>query len=129
MKRTAVLIDNDEKTFIYVDKLNSESLIDYIRETAKRIKRFEFIKNVIKNRLNHDCYKREIIEEENIRDVNAMRFDLHDGNGRVYCKHLMRGEKILIVIACELQPSKKGEDLGNDEKTLIRKVHSYEYDI
>lgn len=129
MKRKATLIAaaDDGKTVIYMDDLNATDILAYIGAKKKHIKRWEFIQRIILGRMLNDCYKREIVDD--IRDVHAMRFDLHAGNGRIYCKQIHTSERTTVVIACELHPSKKSDALSPKEIAIIRRVHSYEYDI
>lgn len=131
MKRGVTLIAQsvDRRISIYLDNVNAKSILEYLNASKKHLKRFEFLKGVILNRLKNDGYKWEPILEEEIRDVFAMRFDLHKENGRIYCKQINKTENVKIVIASELHYSKKTEKNGPKELELIKKVHSYEFDI
>ena len=128
MKREADLVaqSDDGKVCIYIDTEKANSILDYIGSSKKNIKRFGFIKGVVLEGLRNDCFKREI-EDNNIRDIYAMRFDLHGTNGRIYCKQVAYQNKVAYVMG-ELLPSKKTEGNGPKEKSAINRVHSYDYD-
>ena len=126
MKREARLIieSQDGKKAIYFDVLNGAAITDYLESSNKHRKRFRLIKTVIFDGLSrHESYKYEGVD-----DVYAMRFDLHAGNGRIYCKQVYRNGKI-IIIAAELLPSKKSEANGPVENSIINRVSTYEYNI
>jgi hypothetical protein len=126
-KATYVAAAADGKISVYIDDLNAADLLTYIGESKKHIKRWEFILRIILGRMINDCYKWEIVDD--IRDVYAMRFDLHAGNGRIYCKQIHRSDRTTVVVACELHPSKKSDALSSKEIAIIKRVHLYEYDI
>jgi len=128
LKREADLVvqSDDGKFCIYIDSENADSILDYIESPKKNIKRFEYIKGVILDGLQNDCFKREI-EDNNIRDIYAMRFDLHGTNGRIYCKKISDQNKVAYIMG-EVLRSKKTESNGPKEKSAIKRVHTYDYD-
>ena len=50
-------------------------------------------------------------------------------NIRLYCKEQKGSLGICYIIVCELLKKKKSQKNGHTEKTLIKKVSNYDYEI
>ena len=76
MKRTAKIIryNEDKSIAICVDIESAETILEYINRNSSHRKKFNYIVEIILNRLkNRDVYEKEEIDE-NCKGVTAMKF-------------------------------------------------------
>lgn len=119
----------DNKRVICVDVENSSDIMKYINQSDKHRKKFRYISEIILNgHKNTDVYDKEDINEK-CKDVTAMKFFKNGDNDRLYCKEIVRDDKILFIIASELYEKKKTRKNDNRIKSIINKVGGYEYEI
>lgn len=131
MKRTAKILrkSNDGKIFFCVDVESFDTINEYIERNNQHIKKFNYIVNVILNRLRvTDVYDKEDFNDKS-KGVTAMKFFKGRSNDRIYCKEQTMEDKTFIVVGAELYEKKKSKKLDNKAKQIIEKVASYEYEI
>ena len=127
-KATEIFRSDDGRYQLFIDDLNSAEILTYLESSKRHSKKFRFIKEIILTGQAHDCFKKEDIDAT-CKDVYAMRLFVGQENDRIYCKKIPVFGRIIVVVACELHLGKKTRKLSNQEKALIRKVASYEYDF
>jgi len=118
---------DDSKKAIYVDAINAETILNFIKKDSRHIKKFKFIENVILENLRMTgVYDKEEINSK-CKGITAMKFFKGQENARIYCKEITTGDKVFVVIASELLERKKSQKLSKKEIQIIEKVASYEY--
>jgi len=130
-KRIAYIIlgSEERKRYICVDALENEKIMKFINDKEARKKKFRYIIDLIlQNIKNPDLYDKEDITDS-INDVYAMKLFKGGENIRIYCKQVSRSDGTFYVIASELLEKKKSEKNNAKSKSLIIKVHNYEYEI
>lgn len=131
MKRKAKIIryNTDESIAICVDIETWGIISEYIKRDIKHKKKFNYIVDIILNRLrNTDVYDKEEINKK-CKGVTAMKFFKGQSNDRIYCKEETLDDKTFIVVAAELFEKKKSQGVNQKAKNVIEKVASYEYEI
>jgi hypothetical protein len=132
VKRKALHLQTDIKKGIslYLDEINAKSILNYIEQSPKHRKKFEYIKGVILQNLRvPDVFDKEDINEK-CKDVYAMKFFKGGDNGRLYCKRTtQKGKNCLVFVMAEVHPKKKSQKNSQKEISLIEKVASYEYEF
>ncbi|MFO7891024.1 MAG: hypothetical protein R6V04_11860 [bacterium] len=131
MKRNAIKIRSscDNRIQLYVDKENAESIFNYVAQDERHRKKFKFICDIILEGLrNPNVYGKAQIDKKSA-NITAMKFFKGQENDRVYCKEIKKEENVNIIIACELLEKKKTTKFKHREKTIIKKVSGYEYEI
>ncbi len=131
MKRKALKVRSSEdgKTIFCIDQANMDTLLGYFERSDKHKKKFQYIVNIILNRLrNTDVYDKEEISAK-CKGVTAMKFFKGNSNDRVYCKEQTMGDRTFVIVAVELFEKKKSQHLSPKAKNLIEKVATYEYEI
>lgn len=131
MKRKAKIIrTNDDKSIIIcVDVENADKILKYINRNLPTIKKFNYITDLILNRLRiTDVYDKEEINEK-CKNVTAMKFFKGGSNDRIYCKEQTTLNKTFVVIAAEVLEKKKSQKITKKNRNIIEKVGSYEYEI
>lgn len=131
MKRKAKIIRyNKDKTIaICVDVETWSVISEYIKRNEKHKKKFNYIVEIILNRLrNTDLYDKEEVNKK-CKGVTAMKFFKGRSNDRIYCKEQTLEDKTFIVVTAELFEKKKTQGLKQKSRNIIKKVASYEYEI
>lgn len=112
-----------------MDVESFDTINEYIERNNQHIKKFNYIVNVILNRLRvTDVYDKEDFNDKS-KGVTAMKFFKGRSNDRIYCKEQTMEDKTFIVVGAELYEKKKSKKLDNKAKQIIEKVASYEYEI
>lgn len=132
VKRKAELIrisENGKKAF-YLDKDNSKEIIAFLQADAANLKKFNTALELI---LNHRA-PRDIYDKENFENgcdhVTAIKLFKGKKNPRIYCQQFTDGEtERFVIIGVELLEKKKSQKLTAAEKSIIRRVAKYEYDL
>ena len=131
MKRKCkkILSTKDESRAIYIDEENSEEILNYLNQDARHRKKFKFITDIILGNLkNTEVYDKEDIDK-NCKNITAMKFFKGQENDRIYCKEITSKKGTFIVIAAILQERKKTTKLTNQQKTKIKNLANYEYEV
>ena len=131
MKRKAKIIryNEDKSIAICVDTETWSIILEYIKRDKKHQKKFNYIVEIILQRLrNTDVYDKEEINKK-CKGVTAMKFFKGQSNDRIYCKEQTLEDKTFVVITAELFEKKKTQGIKQKTKNLIEKVASYEYEI
>lgn len=129
MKRKAVIIERNGSKCIAIDEENYETILQFLTQNERHLKKFQFIKeHILKNMPNPEIYDKED-NNGKAKGVTAMKFFKGQENARLYCKEIRTKDKLYVIVAAELHPRKKSQKLSHAEKSLIKKVASYEYEI
>ncbi|GAB3638638.1 hypothetical protein GCM10027422_42280 [Hymenobacter arcticus] len=134
MRRDAVIYRTsaDGRICVALDLAFAPELLDYISQDTRHQKKFDYIVELLINKLrNTDLYDKEDINER-CKDVTAMKFFKGQENDRIYCKQGSlsdeTGKPVFVVIAARLHLKKKSETNSKAEINLIETVASYQYD-
>ena len=133
MERKAILYrvsDNGKKAF-YVDEQNAASIIDFLRSESSHRKKFRYILELL---LEHNYVPRDLYDKEDFESgcekVTAIKLFKGKKNPRIYCQqYTVKDKEVFVIIAAELLEKKKSQKLSNTEKTIIRRIASYQYEL
>ena len=131
MQRKAKIIRyNEDKSIAICVDIETWSIIsEYLKRDDKHKKKFNYIVDIILNRLrNTDVYDKEEINKR-CKGVTAMKFFKGQSNDRIYCKEQTLDDKTFVVVTAELFEKKKTQGVKQKTKNIIEKVGSYEYEI
>ncbi|MFC6269802.1 hypothetical protein [Frigoriflavimonas asaccharolytica] len=131
MKRTCkkLISSKDGSRAIYIDELNKEEILNFIKQDERHSKKFKYISDLILSNLkNTELYDKEDINKQ-CKDVTAMKFFKGQENARIYCKEMKSDKGVFIVVAGILHSRKKSQKNSSKEKTLINKLGKYEYEV
>lgn len=132
VKRKAELIrisENGQKAF-YLDLDNAQDIKAFMQSDPANLKKFNTALELI---LNHHA-PRDLYDKENFEKgcehVTAIKLFKGKKNPRIYCQQFSDGEtERFVIIGVELLEKKKSQKLTAAEKSIIRRVASYEYDL
>lgn len=130
MKRSCEILAQsvDGKRAIYIDKQNKSLILAYVNQSARHLKKFRHILEIILGGYkNTDLYDKENINE-NCRLITVMKFFKGQENDRIYCKE-QRADGVYIIIAIELYAKKKSRKITKKEISILEKIAEYEYEI
>ena len=132
MKRKAELIEisADGKKAFYVDAVNSQEIMAFLESDPANLKKFKTALQLILNhRAPRDLYDKENFEK-GCEHVTAIKLFKGKKNPRIYCQQFTDGEtERFVIIGVELLEKKKSQKLTAAEKSIIRRVAQYEYDL
>ncbi|WP_157466122.1 hypothetical protein [Belliella baltica] len=132
MKRKAELIEisADGKKAFYVDAANSQKIMAFLQSDPANLKKFKTALQLILNhRAPRDLYDKENFEK-GCEHVTAIKLFKGKKNPRIYCQQFTDGEsERFVIIGIELLEKKKSQKLTAAEKSIIRRVAQYEYDL
>lgn len=132
MKRKAELIQisDDGKKAFYLDEDNSGEIMAFLRSDQANLKKFRTALEMI---LNHQA-PRDLYDKENFEKgcekITAIKLFKGKKNPRIYCQQFTDGDtERFVIIGVELLEKKKSQKLTATEKSIIRRVSKYEYDL
>lgn len=131
MRRKAKIIryNEDRSIALCVDIETWGIISEYIKRDEKHKKKFNYIAEIVLNRLrNTDVYDKEELNKK-CKGVTAMKFFKGRSNDRIYCKEQTLEDKTFVVVTAELFEKKKSQGVKQKTKNIIEKVGSYEYEI
>lgn len=134
MKRVAELykVSKDGTREFYIDTENSKALMTFLREDRANIKKFNYVLELLLEHKHHiptDIYDKENIEK-GCENITAIKLFKGKKNPRIYCQqYTEEGKQVFVIIAAELLEKKKSDKLTSKEKTIIRRVASYQYQL
>lgn len=131
VKRIAYIIEKSDtsRRQVCIDAENEKEILEFLKEDPARIKKFRQIVNLlIEGIRNTELYDKEDIDS-GCKDVTAMKMFKNGQNIRLYCKEQKGLSGTYYIIVSELLKKKKSQKNGNTEKTLIKKVSNYDYEI
>ena len=131
MKRKAEIIRINDKgnRVLCIDADNKAEIMAYLTQDDRHKKKFRYIADIILNNLKiPDLYDKEAIDDKS-KGVTAMKFFKGQENDRIYCKEIISGNKMVVVIMSVLLEKKKNNKVKQREKNAIHKVGGYEYEI
>jgi hypothetical protein len=132
VKRKAELIrisENGKKAF-YLDVENYEEIMSYLKSDPANLKKFKTTLELILNHIPpRDLYDKENFEK-GCEHVTAIKLFKGKKNPRIYCQQFTDGDtERFVIIGIELLEKKKSQKLTSVEKSIIRRVAKYEYDL
>lgn len=121
---------NGKKAF-YIDEDNAEQIIEWIEKDPGHAKKFDLI---LEQLLEHPHISRDLYDKEDIEKgcehVTAMKPFKGTRNPRIYCQQYTHKDlEVFVIVASELLEKKKSDGLSNKERTIIRRVASYQYTL
>lgn len=132
MKRKAELIkiSQDGKKAFYLDAENSGEIMAFLKSDPANLKKFQTTLELILNhRAPRDLYDKENFEK-GCEQVTAIKLFKGKKNPRIYCQQYSDGDlERFVIIGIELLEKKKSQKLTATEKSIIRRVSKYEYDL
>ncbi len=132
MKRKADLIrtSHDGKKAFYLDVENSGDIMAFLRSEKANLKKFyTAIELILNHQAPRDLYDKENFEK-GCEQVTAIKLFKGKKNPRIYCRQYADGDtERFVIIGIELQEKKKSQKLTATEKSIIRRVAKYEYDL
>lgn len=133
MNRNATLYKQsaDGTKLFYIDDLNAKSILGFLASDKANAKKFKYVLELL---LEHNHPPRDLYDKENIEagceHITAIKLFKGKKNPRIYCQqYTLQNKKVFVIIASELLVKKKSEGLTNKEKTIIRRVASYNYQL
>lgn len=124
-----IISSKDGKRSIYVDLINKQHILGYIRRDERHRRKFQYITDIILGgHKNTEVYDKENINEK-CKGVTAMKFFKGQENDRIYCKEIHTAKGTIIVIASILLEKKKNTRLSAREIAVIEKVGGYKYEV
>jgi hypothetical protein len=134
MKRVAELYKTsvDGKRAFYIDVINSKELMAFLAKDRANIKKFNHVLELLLEHKHHiptDVYDKENFEK-GCEKITAIKLFKGKKNPRIYCQQYTEdGKQVFVIIASELLEKKKSNKLTNKEKSIIRRVASYQYTL
>lgn len=132
INRKAELIEISDygKKAFYVDAANSQKIMAFLQSDPANLKKFKTALQLILNhRAPRDLYDKENFEN-GCEHVTAIKLFKGKKNPRIYCQQYTDGEtERFIIIGVELLEKKKFQRITAAEKSIIRRVAQYEYDL
>lgn len=132
VKRIANLIktsSNGKKAF-YLDAENSAEILKFLDSDPANRKKFRTaLELILEHQPPRDLYDKEDFEK-GCEHITAIKLFKGKKNPRIYCQQFSDGETHqFVIIAVELLEKKKSQKLTDKEKSIIRRVAGYEYDL
>ncbi len=132
MKRKAFLYrkSEDGKRAFYLDEQMAEGLIGFLKADRKRAKKFaDRLRFILAGHTTRDIYEQENIEK-GCEQVYAIKMFKRGQNTRIYCQQFYHDDtEALVIVAAELLPKKKSQKLTQKEKSIIRRVAGFTYQL
>ncbi|MDR9375274.1 MAG: hypothetical protein RI842_07695 [Schleiferiaceae bacterium] len=132
MKRKAFLYrkSEDGKRALYLDEQTAEDLFAFLKADRRRRKKFDDrLRYILAGQTTRDIYAQENIEK-GCEQVYAIKMFKGGQNARIYCQQFYHGDtEVLVIVAAELLPKKKSQKLTHKEKTIIRRVAGFTYQL
>jgi isocitrate/isopropylmalate dehydrogenase len=129
-KAQLIRISDDGKKAFYLDEENSVEIMSFLRSESANLKKFNTSLDLILNhRAPRDLYDKENFEK-GCEHVTAIKLFKGKKNPRIYCQQYTDGEtERFVIIGIELLEKKKSQKLTSVEKSIIRRVSKFEYDL
>ncbi len=131
MKRKCkpIISSLDGKRAIFIDEDNYEEIKAYLFKDDRHKKKFKFISDIILGcHKNPEVYDKEDIDDS-CKDVTAMKFFKGQENDRIYCKEITTSDGTFVVVAAILLEKKKSKKLTPIQRSIIKTVGGYQYEI
>tara|TARA_R110002012_G_scaffold279904_1_gene468324 strand:- start:1057 stop:1467 length:411 start_codon:yes stop_codon:yes gene_type:complete len=132
VKRKAELIkiSQDGKKAFYLDAENSGEIMAFLKSDPANLKKFQTtLELILHHRAPRDLYDKENFEK-GCEQVTAIKLFKGKKNPRIYCQQFTDGDtERFVIIGIELLEKKKSQKLTAKEKSIIRRVSKYEYDL
>lgn len=132
MKRRAELIQisDDGKKAFYLDEDNSGEIMAFLQSDRANLKKFKTsIEMILNHQAPRDLYDKENFEK-GCEKITAIKLFKGKKNPRIYCQQFTDGDtERFVIIGVELLEKKKSQKLTATEKSIIRRISKYEYDL
>ncbi|MBL0334537.1 MAG: hypothetical protein IPP73_04185 [Chitinophagaceae bacterium] len=130
MKRKCKILakSSDGRRAICIDEENEETILAYINQSPRHLKKFRHIIQLILNgHKNADLYDKENYDTKS-KKVTAMKFFKGQENDRIYCiEQNLNGTHGVVVV--EIYLKKKSQKITKKEIPILHKLSYYEYEI
>ena|GEM_PF-157759 len=129
-KAQLIRISDDGKKAFYLDEENSVEIMSFLRSESANLKKFNTsLELILNHRAPRDLYDKENFEK-GCEHVTAIKLFKGKKNPRIYCQQYTDGEtERFVIIGIELLEKKKSQKLTSVEKSIIRRVSKFEYDL
>jgi len=129
-KAQLIRISDDGKKAFYLDEENSVEIMSFLRSESANLKKFNTsLELILNHRAPRDLYDKENFEK-GCEHVTAIKLFKGKKNPRIYCQQYTDGEtERFVIIGVELLEKKKSQKLTSMEKSIIRRVSKFEYDL
>jgi len=129
-KAQLIRISDDGKKVFYLDEENSVEIMSFLRSESANLKKFNTsLELILNHRAPRDFYDKENFEK-GCEHVTAIKLFKGKKNPRIYCQQYTDGEtERFVIIGIELLEKKKSQKLTSIEKSIIRRVSKFEYDL
>jgi hypothetical protein len=129
-KAHLIRISDDGKKAFYLDEENSVEIMSFLRSESANLKKFNTsLELILNHRAPRDLYDKENFEK-GCEHVTAIKLFKGKKNPRIYCQQYTDGEtERFVIIGIELLEKKKSQKLTSVEKSIIRRVSKFEYDL
>jgi hypothetical protein len=129
-KAQLIRISDDGKKAFYLDEENSVEIMSFLRSESANLKKFNTsLELILNHRAPRDLYDKENFEK-GCEQVTAIKLFKGKKNPRIYCQQYTDGEtERFVIIGIELLEKKKSQKLTSVEKSIIRRVSKFEYDL
>jgi len=129
-KAQLIRISDDGKKAFYLDEENSVEIMNFLRSESANLKKFNTsLELILNHRAPRDFYDKENFEK-GCEHVTAIKLFKGKKNPRIYCQQYTDGEtERFVIIGIELLEKKKSQKLTSIEKSIIRRVSKFEYDL
>lgn len=131
--RKAILYrsSKDCKKAFYIDEQNAGDIIDFLKAESSHVKKFNYVLELL---LEHNHVPRDLYDKEDFESgcehITAIKLFKGRKNPRIYCQqYSVIDKQVFVIVASELLEKKKSQKLSNKEKTIIRRVASYQYHL
>jgi hypothetical protein len=133
MKRVAELYktSSNGKKAVYIDVENKAALVEFLKSESAYRDKFRMIVEML---LDHPHVPRDLYDKEDFEKgcerVTAMKPTKGKLNPRIYCQQYSDKErKVFVIVVSEVLDKKKSQKLTAREKSIIRRVASYQYEL
>ena len=129
MKRTAILIDNNDhkSILIMVDIAHAKEIFPYIFSDNIDFE-FKAIRYLLKNNLRNPEKYQKVKVSSKAENMFEMRFIKYSRNDRIYCQEISKGGKRFIIMI-ELFQGKKSQEIPKKIKSRIETMGGYDYEL
>jgi hypothetical protein len=102
-----------------------------LQQDKTNVKKFNYVLELL---LEHKRAPRDLYDKENFengcKNITAIKLFKGKKNPRIYCQqYSINNKMVFVIIASELLVKKKSKALTHKEKSIIRRVASYQYHL
>ena len=132
MKRKASLLKKSKngRKALYIDVENGPEILKYLNDDPSNLIKFNKVVGLIlEGGALRALYDKENFEK-GCEHVTAIKLFKGKKNPRIYCQQYAdKGKQVFVIVIAELLVKKTSQGLSKRERTIIRRVAKYEYDL